>query len=87
MLTIPWNKSVGISNGVQKRVIETFPDGKVPLMLVCAHLHRLVESVWEYMDMNHLFDLELQCRITVSPQLSDRIQPLDFSTASNNPQM
>lgn len=47
------------------KAIGAFPDGQSALMLVCARLRHVTASNWEtkrYLNMNHLFDLELQCK-------------------------
>ena len=43
-----------------------FPDGQSALMLVCARLRHVAASEWgskRYLNMNHLFDLELQRKV------------------------
>ena len=45
------------------RAIEAFPDGQSALILVCARLRHVAASDWgskRYLNMNHLFKLELQ---------------------------
>ena len=42
------------------RVVETFPDGKPALMLVCARLRYVTASCWgtkQYMSMKHLAEM------------------------------
>ena len=48
------------------KAIGVFSDGQSALMLVCARLRYVAESDWgtkRYLNMNHLFDLELQCKV------------------------
>ena len=48
------------------KAIGAFPDGQSALMLVCARLRHVAASDWgtkRYLNMNHLFDLELQCKV------------------------
>ena len=45
------------------RAIGAFPDGQSALMLVCARLRHVAGSTWgtkRYLNMQHLFDQELQ---------------------------
>ena len=45
------------------RAIGAFPDGQSALMLVCARLRHVAGSAWgskRYLNMQHLFDQELQ---------------------------
>ena len=45
------------------RAIGAFPDGQSTLMLVCARLRHVAGSAWgskRYLNMQHLFDQELQ---------------------------
>ena len=47
------------------KAIGAFHDGQSALMLVCARLRHVAASNWRskrYLNMNHLFDLELQCK-------------------------
>ena len=47
-------------------IIGAFPDGQSALMLVCARLRHVAASEWgskRYLNMNHLFDLELQRKV------------------------
>ena len=47
------------------KAIGAFPDGQSVLVLVCARLRHVAASNWgtkRYLNMNHLFDLELQCK-------------------------
>lgn len=49
----------------QTKAIGAFPDGQSALMLVCARLRHVSASNWgtkRYLNTNHLFDLELQCK-------------------------
>ena len=67
--------NTGIESGPTERVnreikrrtkaIGAFPDGQSALMLVCARLRYVAASNWgtkRYLNRNHLFDLELQCK-------------------------
>ena len=48
------------------KAIGAFPDGQSALMLVCARLRHVAASNWgskRYLNMNHLFDLELQRKV------------------------
>ena len=48
------------------KAIGAFPDGQSALMLVCARLRYVAASDWgskRYLNMNHLFDLEPQCKV------------------------
>lgn len=45
------------------RAIGAFPDGNSALMLVCARLRHVAASEWgskRYMDMEHLFKMEIE---------------------------
>ena len=47
------------------KAIGAFPDGQSALMLVCARLRHVAASNWgtkRYLNMNHLFYLELRCK-------------------------
>ena len=47
------------------KAIGAFPDGQSALMLVRARLRHVAASNWgtkRYLNMNHLFDLELRCK-------------------------
>ena len=48
------------------KAIGAVPDGQSALMLVCARLRHVAASEWgskRYLNMNHLFDLELQRKV------------------------
>jgi transposase, mutator family len=65
---IQTNNTIGRVNRENKRrtkAIGAFPDGQSSLMLVCARLRHVAASnrgTKRYLNMNHLFDLELQCK-------------------------
>ena len=57
---------VNRENKRRTKAIGAFPDGQCALMLVCARLRHVAASDWgtkRYLNMNHLFDLELQCKV------------------------
>ena len=60
--------------------IGTFPDGNSALMLVCARLRHVAASEWgskRYMDMEHLFKMEIESRWKLSSQLTRKIHTFD----------
>ena len=69
-----WNR-IRINNTTERvnreikrrtKAIGAFPDGQSALMLVCARLRHVAASEWgskRYLNMNHLFDLELQRKV------------------------
>ena len=62
------NTTERVNREIKRRTkaIGAFPDGQSALMLVCARLRHVAASDWEskrYLNMNHLFDLELQRKV------------------------
>ena len=62
------NTTERVNREIKRRtkVIGAFPDGQSALMLVCARLRHVAASEWgskRYLNMNHLFDLELQRKV------------------------
>lgn len=56
------------------RAIGAFPDGNSALMLVCARLRHVAASEWgskRYMDMEHLFKMEIGSQMTRKIHISD----------------
>ena len=62
------NTTERVNREIKRRTkaIGAFPDGQSALMLVCARLRHVAASEWgskRYLNMNHLFDLELQRKV------------------------
>lgn len=62
------NTTERVNREIKRRTkaIGAFPDGQSALMLVCARLRHVAASNWgskRYLNMNHLFDLELQRKV------------------------
>lgn len=62
------NTTEWVNREIKRRTkaIGAFPDGQSALMLVCARLRHVAASEWgskRYLNMNHLFDLELQRKV------------------------
>ncbi|HHJ9077529.1 TPA: IS256 family transposase [Streptococcus equi subsp. zooepidemicus] len=62
------NTTERVNREIKRRTkaIGAFPDGQSALMLVCARLRHVAVSDWgskRYLNMNHLFDLELQRKV------------------------
>ena len=62
------NTTERVNREIKRRTkaIGAFPDGQSILMLVCARLRHVAASNWgskRYLNMNHLFDLELQRKV------------------------
>ena len=62
------NTTERVNREIKRRTkaIGAFPDGQSVLMLVCARLRHVAASEWgskRYLNMNHLFDLELQRKV------------------------
>ena len=62
------NTTERVNREIKRRIkaIGAFPDGQSALMLVCARLRHVAASEWgskRYLNMNHLFDLELQRKV------------------------
>ena len=64
------NTTERVNREIKRRTkaIGAFPDGQsaLALMLVCARLRHVAASEWgskRYLNMNHLFDLELQRKV------------------------
>ena len=69
------NTTERVNREIKRRtkVIGAFPDGQSALMLVCARLRHVAASEWgskRYLNMNHLFDLELQRKVEDQPAVS-----------------
>ena len=62
------NTTERVNREIKRRTkaIGAFPDGQSALMLVCARLRHVAALEWgskRYLNMNHLFDLELQRKV------------------------
>ncbi len=62
------NTTERVNREIKRRTkaIGASPDGQSALMLVCARLRHVAASEWgskRYLNMNHLFDLELQRKV------------------------
>lgn len=62
------NTTERVNREIKRRTkaIGAFPDGQSALMLVCARLRHVAASEWgskRYLNMKHLFDLELQRKV------------------------
>lgn len=69
------NTTERVNREIKRRTkaIGAFPDGQSALMLVCARLRHVAASEWgskRYLNMNHLFDLELQRKVEDQPAVS-----------------
>ena len=69
------NTTERVNREIKRRTkaIGAFPDGQSALMLVCARLRPVAASEWgskRYLNMNHLFDPELQRKVEDQPAVS-----------------